>query len=246
MAPVLTNKELISAGIKEFNVLLNQQVSLCTLFQRTEMERVCAGRIEKVHLKLEGQWWHWSKCLETGNANPGKEGVSVCKTILALHIADHILPCQSLPSVPTPPPRSLMTPLSLKKTWWLWWMTGWNCTPTITRSRCLESSRNRTELFKNSSKSWVLWAASFWPNIGPFWSPERAHRLPHSLKAHGISSKNPEVLALWVMSSDCSFMVLLDLDILIKTNTNLLTPGSFFRRSWMWVHLITFSSLSTF
>ncbi|XP_028741529.1 alpha-hemoglobin-stabilizing protein [Peromyscus leucopus] len=26
MAPVLTNKELISAGIKEFNVLLNQQV----------------------------------------------------------------------------------------------------------------------------------------------------------------------------------------------------------------------------
>lgn len=84
MAPFLTNKELISAGIKEFNVLLNQQVSLCTLFQRTEMERVCAGRIEKVHLKLEGQWWHWSKCLETGNANPGKEGVSVCKTILAL------------------------------------------------------------------------------------------------------------------------------------------------------------------
>lgn len=33
MAPFQSNKDLISTGIKEFNVLLDQQVSLCTLFQ---------------------------------------------------------------------------------------------------------------------------------------------------------------------------------------------------------------------
>lgn len=33
MALLQANKDLISAGMKEFNVLLNQQVSLGTLFQ---------------------------------------------------------------------------------------------------------------------------------------------------------------------------------------------------------------------
>lgn len=37
MALIQTNKDLISKGIKEFNILLNQQVSL-VLFQRTGLK----------------------------------------------------------------------------------------------------------------------------------------------------------------------------------------------------------------
>lgn len=53
MAPFQTNKELISTGIKEFNVLLNQQVSPGTVWKDRWRECVLGGRGGKeVHLKL--------------------------------------------------------------------------------------------------------------------------------------------------------------------------------------------------
>lgn len=123
--------------------------------------------------------------------------MGVYKTVLALRLAEHILLGQSLPSLPAP--RSLMTLSFPKRAWWLWWMTGWTCTSIITRTTCLGGSRKKTRHCKNSSKSWALWAVSFWPNIGPFWrpeSPQTENCPPHSRKVEGIASKNPEVLAL--------------------------------------------------
>jgi hypothetical protein len=43
MALLQDNKDIISIGKKEFNVLLNQQVSPDSLLQRTGLERVCVG-----------------------------------------------------------------------------------------------------------------------------------------------------------------------------------------------------------
>lgn len=57
MALLQTNKDLISTGMKEFNVLLNQQVSPGPMFQRTCLEdwgAVGEGREEIII-------WSWER-----------------------------------------------------------------------------------------------------------------------------------------------------------------------------------------
>lgn len=54
MALIQTNKDLISKGIKEFNILLNQQVSL-VLFQRTGLKCWEVGEDRKRRITWSGE-----------------------------------------------------------------------------------------------------------------------------------------------------------------------------------------------
>ena len=115
----------------------------------------------------------------------------------------HVWAGSPLPNSDRPPPyvpsRSSVILPSLRKPWWLWWMTGWAFTSTITRSSCRESNRSRTRLCRSFGKSSIPCLPLSWTNIGTSWSPREqplTRCLSPSPETQAASLRNPQTLPL--------------------------------------------------